>query len=216
MKDLRNEIIKTLNNELEEISFNGNVDNKTTDKLRAKLEGICSEFIDEYRNADELISDMINEFADSQVDIYTDDIWKSAYDFRFFTEQATKKSYIKLNNDISMKKIFQTGQFLAYQTGLNANVEGIAKSMTLRNVLDNVEEQIDKIDELNLSLSDDKKVEFIDEIKDYIDEIVNEIVTNEVNITDLETKNGVSLETLIDDYKEVEKEILDDELELDM
>lgn len=64
--------------------------------------------------------DESHELAASMVEIYTYHIWKSAYIFRFYTEDAFIEGFIDASaKDFSMEKAMQCGEYLAYKEAIN-------------------------------------------------------------------------------------------------
>ena len=82
------------------------VDWVSHDDLVSYAKGLWTDYGHYYEESPEKFQDMIYERADQMVNIYTYNLWKDAYRYRFFTEDAIAEYGFPSEKEFSLEKIF--------------------------------------------------------------------------------------------------------------
>lgn len=126
-------------------------------------------FLADYGNG--YICDIIAEFADGQVDIYTSDLFEWAKTNFDYVEQAVNEGFVDTSH-FDILQALKSGQYIQIEEELYENLDDCIKYyiydyLDKSGVEELTDEQAEKIDELNFDNND--RV-------DDIDEAVNEII----------------------------------------
>ena len=95
------------------------VDWVSHDDLVDYAEDLWTDYKDYYEESPEKFQNMTHERADQMVNIYTYDLWKDAYKYRFFTEDAVNEYGIPSWKDFSLEKILMWWEYKFYETIAN-------------------------------------------------------------------------------------------------
>jgi hypothetical protein len=105
-------------------------------------------FINDF-SGDSYICDVIAEIADNYIPIYTDDIWKNAYDIKEYIEEAIASGIAGVEgNDIDLSRVFQAGYYQFYSQSLYENLDTMAFNI----VVDGVNAGLQHYDVSNLDI----------------------------------------------------------------
>ena len=162
----KKQIIKQLNNEIE--------------NLKGGLNNISVDFYDDkkhYLNQSNYICDEINEFADSNIDIYTYNLFDWAKTNYNYIEQGVAEFGIDEKN-FDFIKLIQQGQYLQLTQDLYNDIDEIIKMFAFYEMIEQIND-LTNDDEIEIEIDFD---EFENEIENldsnnYFDDIV-ELVTN--------------------------------------
>lgn len=90
------------------------------------------------------------------------------YDFN--VKKKVVKAYLRGEGGYKkLSKKFNISESVAYEKGINENIVEISKSMIILNTLDDVDVFKEKLIELGVSLTDDEKNNFFEELDEYIE-----------------------------------------------
>lgn len=157
-------------------------------------EDMLSSFENDYTGSSMYVCDLISEVADSYIPIYYNDIWEHARDISDYIEEAQAQGLAEGVEDL--QKLFQCGYYQYYTESLYKNLDTIAYNMV-----------VDKINE-HLGTLTESVIDNIDfgELESKIEELTKDYDNNN-RISDIEDE----VETLIEEIKDGEYNILDDE-----
>jgi hypothetical protein len=116
------------------------------------------------------ICDAIAELSDSWVSIYNNDLWKDAYKFKRYTEEAIENGLVSTESDCSMEKMFMAGQYEYYIQAAYNNESELYYNVML-NIIKNIDISEYKIkhDSAESTAANDKLDELIEYYRDDID-----------------------------------------------
>lgn len=144
------------------------------------------------------VCDAISEIADGYVPIYTYDIWENAKHIRDSIEEANANG---LNEGVTdIEKILQSGYYQYYSDSLYQNLGAIFYNMVTEKVNEylntlNEEEYLD-IEESDIEDAIEELIEdydnnnYISDIEDGADSIIERIKDREFNLTELEEEEA--------------------------
>lgn len=147
----------------DEISF----DNSSSPFEYGEMESICTDYIYQYDG--HRMTDYINEYADSQVNIYYSAIYANAEKFAECTEEALKE--FGLPSEPELYKILQMGEFKAYEDALYSNLDEMGMYCACENALKWIDDNVELINKLEPYLTDTEKRALIDELEDKLEDI---------------------------------------------
>ena len=135
------------------------------EELKSNLSFTYGEQIIDYDSG--YIGDVFTEIADSNVDMYTSDLFEWGKSNLWYIDEATKE----LGNPNDIIKQIQQGQFYAYEQELYENKEDIMKYFAYTYLNDNEiklsDGEIEELDDYLESLdSNDKLEDIVDYCKD--------------------------------------------------
>lgn len=84
--------------------------------------------------------------------------------------------------------------------------------MTIQNVLDDVDAFKEQLIEMGRNITEEEKADFFSELDDYIELVSEEIASDDREITDLDTLDFGTFETMVENYEERVEEHLSDEV----
>lgn len=162
----KNEIIEQLENEIE--------------SLKGGLNNISVEFYHDkknYLNESSYIGDAISEFADSNIDIYTYNLFDWAKTNYNYIEQGVAEFGIDEKN-FDFIKLIQQGQYLQLTQDLYNDIDEIIKMLAFYEMIEQLND-LTNDDEIEIEIDFDEFENAIEnlDLNNYFDDIV-ELVTN--------------------------------------
>ena len=165
----KNEIIEKLENEIESI--------------KGGLNEISIDFYDDkkhYLDSSNYICDSISEFSDSNIDIYTSDLFDWAKYNDDYIQQAICEFGIDKDN-FSLDRLIQSGQYIQLTQDLYNDIDEIIKALAFYEMI----EQLNDLTNDEIEFDFDEFVENVENLdsNNYFNDIV-ELVENTLNKND--------------------------------
>ena len=138
--------------------------------LKTNLSFTYGENITDYDSG--YIGDIFSEIADSNIDIYTSDLFDWGKSNLYYIDEATKE----FGDPHDILRQIQQGQYYAYEQELYENKDDVLKYFAYSYLNDNDislnEEQIDELDSYINNLDSNDKLE---DIRDYCNSLNNDL-----------------------------------------
>ncbi len=184
-------------------SVNTDIDTEDTNYyLSQDIKDNCYDFIYENRDKEDIVFNVIHSFAYDRADSSSERLWKNSYHYRHFTEEVIENKFISLDDNVSMLDILKAGQVLAYEKGIHENIFALSKSMTILNILDDVDNCKKELINLGVHLTKEEANEFSRELYEYIEFLSEKIAFNNRQIVHLDTIEYGTFKSLVEKYQD--------------
>ena len=151
--------------------------------LKGRMNDLSVDFASDYDiNTSSYLSDLFNEYADSQVDIYYNDLFEWCKDNYEYVEKAVAEFGVDSKN-FDFIGIIRSGQFLYNERQLFEDGKEIVELMVVNYLLENEEEIEKELEENELeAMFDELESQFDDcERLENVLDIINEYIKIEEN-----------------------------------
>ncbi len=149
---------------------------------------VCEEVEGNYSGGTYL-GDAITEVADSNINIYYNELWETAPDIKEYIEEGLEEGLVDTTSSVDLMKIFQVGEYKYYTALLYENLENIIFNYAVEYFNNNYVELFKNLTEL-------EKQDRIEHAEEKIEEFIND--------NDLDNNNT------FDDIEEAIKELVEE------